>query len=137
MDDVISSWEDLMDPNVEEPRYGVVKIGTRNVRVASVSAAEIIEFIEANDDPANRNDNTLRLIARSVVDKDGKRIGKIDELAKLKDKAPTTLIKLRDKCLEVNGLVVKKDEAPLKNDSREEDTPSSRIDSPSDEVSST
>jgi hypothetical protein len=104
--EIINSWEELMDETVEEPIYDTVQIGGKVVRIASLpTAQEVIQFIEAqNVEGADRVQNVLRLIARSIVDEAGNRIGKVEELERLRRKNTATIIKLKDAVMALNGL---------------------------------
>lgn len=128
---IVNTWEELLDESVEEPRYKEVEIGTRVVRMASVPSTEVLAFIDEQNSDSGRSGSTLRLIARCIVDKDGHRIGKLDEVEKLAKKSPPTLVKLRDAALEVNGLKVKAGDEPTKNDSGEVASSDSATASPS------
>lgn len=118
--DMINSWEELLDGTVEEPIYDTVQVGNKMVRIASLpTAQEVVAFIEAqNAEGADTVTNVLKLIARCIVDKDGNRIGKVEELERLRKKNTATLIKLKQAVMKINGLQPLT-EKERKNDSSE------------------
>jgi hypothetical protein len=112
---LIERWEDLLD--LEDSDYETVVIGKRSVRLASLSAGRMLQWLKDNRDESKAPDNGLVMIAESIVDGNGKRIGKIEDILKLREKSPVTLKKLRDACIKLNRLQVKDEPAP--NDSSE------------------
>lgn len=117
--ETINSWEELIDETVEEPVYGTVQIGDKLVRIASLpTAQEVMAFVEAqNIEGADRVTNVLKLITRCVVDEQGNRIGKLEDVKRLAKKHTATLIKLKDAVMKINGLGPMEKER--KNDSSE------------------
>lgn len=120
--ETINTWEELLDETVEEPVYDTVQIGNKTVRLASLpTAAETMAFIEAqNIEGGDKVKNMLKLIARSIVDSEGNRIGKLEDIERLAKKSNVTLVKLKNAAMAINGLVAKA-ETLRKNDSSEAD----------------
>lgn len=118
--ETVNTWEDFLDPTVEEPVYDTVQIGNKTIRIASLpTAAEVAAFIEAqNIEGADTVTNVLKLIARSIVDSEGNRIGKVEDLVSLRKKSTATLLKLREAVMKINGLQAKA-ATERKNDSSE------------------
>lgn len=116
--ETINTWEELLDETVEEPVYGSVQIGSKIIRIASLpTAQEVMAFIEAqNIEGADRVTNVLKLIARCVVNEAGERIGKLEDIERLRAKHTATLVKLKDAVMSINGLQPKAG-AERKNDS--------------------
>lgn len=90
------------------------------VRIGSLTADDMMDWLEANDGPAKRTAG-LRLIAKSLVDKDGKRVGGDTAVVKLASRNTQAINLLVTAVLELNGL--KKDAGKdAKNDSSEANT---------------
>lgn len=118
----------LSEPDV---RYEDVKTARGLVKLASASSADVIEWLAENEDEAKKSRSGLRLLARCILDKDGKRLG--DGLPNdQKTAARDTFVEkmsqrdsvengvLCRKALELNGLRSKSDvtvEKALGNDS--------------------
>src|SRR6185369_2724429 len=115
---VVESWEDFFDGNEEETEYVTVTLGDKEVRLGSVSADDIVEFFERQNDEGTRPTNGLWLVARSLVNSKGERIGDLDELTRLRKKQPSVMKKLIEAASAINGLTPKAIEE-TKNDSQE------------------
>ena len=113
--EVFGSMDEILD--VDDVRYAIVPAWGKRVRIGSLSAGDMLDFVESNEGPAKRTAG-LRLIIQSLVDKDGKRIGDIKKLDQLKKKDADITNKLVGHILKLNGM----DEAARKvlgNDSSE------------------
>lgn len=106
----IESWEELVE--LDDADYATVKVGGKQVRLASLSSSRMMRWFEDNRDPEKANDNGLVLIAESIVNSTGKRIGKLDQILKLRDKNPETVMALRDACIRLNRLTLKDEQSP-------------------------
>lgn len=74
------------------------------VRIGSLTAGEMIEFVEANEGAAKRTAG-LRLIVASIVDKDNKRIGDPKVHVDLfRKKSVKETSKIVDAILKMNGM---------------------------------
>lgn len=94
------------------------------LRLGSLTAGDMIEFIEANEGPAKKTAG-LRLIINSLVDENGNRIGdEKRDLPMLRKKDSKTCNMLVQKILDLNGLD-KKNEGGAKNGSSEANTDAS------------
>jgi hypothetical protein len=102
------------------------------VRIASLTAADMIEFAESNEGPAKRTAG-LRLLIKSLVNKKGDRIGRSDQLETFKKKNSRITSSIIDAILELNGLN-KKAQEDAKKGSSEAHTDASPTDSPSGSV---
>jgi hypothetical protein len=96
--------------------YMVVNIPSwgGKVRLASVTADDIIRWGEANEGEAKRSMG-LRLIVKSVVDKDGKHLMDESHIGMLRAKQHKATEELVKAILKLNGMDVKA-EADAKND---------------------
>ena len=98
----------------EDTDYKEVEVWGGLVRVGSLTAGDLLEFVEANEGPAKRTAG-LRLIIKSIVDIDGNRIGKDTDLQGLKTRNSKQIEKLTHEILKLNGLG-KKAQEEAKND---------------------
>lgn len=107
----IETWDDLLA--LDDTEYKIVQLTpTKSVRMGSVSAARMLQWFEDQKDEEKVKTNGLVLVAESLVDSEGKRIGKVADMLKLRDKNPESLDKLRAACIELNRLEVKGAERP-------------------------
>jgi hypothetical protein len=81
----------------EVPAFGGV------VRIGSIDAGQMIDFVESNEGPAKRTAG-LRLIIQSLVDDDGNRIGDMKDLERWKRRSQKTCNALVAEILKLNGL---------------------------------
>jgi hypothetical protein len=96
--------------------------GNKVARIGSLSAGQMINFLENNEVQAKRRRNGLILIAQSLVDKDGKRLVNTEDNEAL-EQAVNRLMKqdanvngkLVDIILELNGLNIKDAKEIAKN----------------------
>jgi hypothetical protein len=92
--------------------YDEIGVWGGEVRVGSICADDMIEFAEANEDKAKKKRAGLNLIARSLVDADGARIGCEPDgrtpqaalVAKLGKKDSGSIGKVVDAILKLNGM---------------------------------
>jgi len=125
IDDVEHVDFNSIDLVMSEPgtRYWTSKAwGGKVARFGTLTAGQMIQFLENNDKPELKRQNTAVLVALSLVDKDGKRlVNTADPLAvkKATDDMLTRDAKvnadLADKILEKNGLNKKDAKAIAKN----------------------
>lgn len=85
------------------------------VRIRSLTAGDMIQFVQTNEGPAKHTAG-VRLIIKSVVDKHGNLMFKDDDLTKLKKRNSKITNSIVDAILKLNGLDKKTQDA-AKNDS--------------------
>lgn len=114
---IYGSVEELLADGASEVEYAEVegfKPGTK-VRIGSVTAGDVILWSEANEGEAKRTAG-LRLITKSLVDKDGKRYAddphNIDKFRKMRHKETERIV---EEILKLNGMKVKQQEAAKKD----------------------
>jgi hypothetical protein len=108
------------DDLVAEPdtRYDTVKTPRGSVRLGSVSSADILEWMDDNEDKVRGVFSGLRLLVKTIVNADGKRIGdglpdaerlkaQAEALERLKKRDSVENGKLVQACLVLNGLRAK------------------------------
>jgi hypothetical protein len=113
-----------------DTRYSEVQAWGGTIRLGSLNAGDMMEFVESNEGPARRTAG-IRLIVKSIVDKDGRRIGEPKHIEIFKKKDATTIAMLVNKIMELNDL---NPETKVKNESSEANTGASLTDSPSKSV---
>jgi hypothetical protein len=115
--DELLSFSEILD--ADDIQYEVVDVPEwgGKIRIGSLSAGEVLEFIELNDGPA-KNTAGIRLLNRSLVDKAGKRIGEDKSLGELKKKDHRVVNRIIGQILKLNGMD-KKAAEEAKNDSSE------------------
>ena len=70
---VFDSFEDVLAQ--ADTEYRTVKAwGGKMARIGSLTAAQMIAFLENNEDPAKKRGNGLMLITQSLVNKEGLRL---------------------------------------------------------------
>lgn len=79
------------------------------VRIGSLSAEQVAEWRDTTEGPAKKTMGT-RLFVDSLVDKDGKRIGNPTFYAAFRKKSNAVQEKVLAAIVELNGLVVKKED---------------------------
>lgn len=72
-------------------------------RIGSLTAEDLIEWSDANDTPAKKNAG-LRLLVKSLVDKDGKRIGTPAHIEAFKKKSHAQIEKILEGVLTLNAI---------------------------------
>jgi hypothetical protein len=110
---VLSMEEFLSEPDVEYATIPGLKPGTV-LRIGSLSAGDLIEWSEANEGDAKRTAG-LRLIVKSMVDKDGVRIGTDKHIVALRNKSHKLTERLVKEILSLNGMTVAADAAAKKD----------------------
>lgn len=125
---VVESWEELLEDNDAETALAEVTVGTRTFRLGSLSGIDLLKWFEQQNDPELKKTNGLWLVAKSLINSAGVRIGKLDDITALRAKQPKVVRKLVDAALELNELTAKK-EVEAKNDKQE--GPSSNSGTPS------
>jgi hypothetical protein len=99
--DLFESFKDILDSMDTE--YRTVKAwGGKYCRIGSLTANQMITFLENNDDPTKKRTNGVMLIAQSLVDKQGKRLVDAHDATALSK----AMEQLREKDANVNGHVV-------------------------------
>jgi hypothetical protein len=108
--DVFDSFNDILEAPDTEYKT-VVAWGKKHVRLGSLTAGQMIEFLESNDDPAKKRTNGLLLITQSLVDKVGKRLCRQDDaeivkqnIEALKKKDANVNAHVVEEILKLNGL---------------------------------
>jgi hypothetical protein len=105
------SVEEMLADGAADVEYAWIeglKPGGKEIRIGSVSAEDWMVWIESNDGPAKRTAG-LRLIIKSLVDDDGKRIGSDKDLATLKQVRHSVTERILREIIKLNGINVKKD----------------------------
>jgi hypothetical protein len=94
--------EDMLStPNVyyrDVPAFG----GT--VRLASLNAEELIEFLSANDNPEQKRRASVRMVVRGLVNEAGERIGKPEHVDLFLKKDSGNVNRLIRAMMELTGL---------------------------------
>lgn len=63
----------LLQPDTNNVKYDTVEAYGTQVRIGSVSSADMLEWVEGNADPQKRKRAGLRLLVKSIVDAEGNR----------------------------------------------------------------
>lgn len=122
---VFESFDDVL--STSDTEYRTVKAwGGKMARVGSLTAGQMISFLENNDDVTKKRINGMMLIAQSLVDKTGKRlVNSTDKAAldaaieSLKGKDAGSNGRVVTAILELNGLNKKDAKEIAKNVSGE------------------
>lgn len=89
-----------------------------NVRLASVSAGTMMEFVEANQDKTKAKDSNIRLIVQSIVNDQGVRLATEDTIdfliARFRKKDVRVMNRLMDAVMKLNDIKITK--AQVKNE---------------------
>lgn len=107
----INTWEDLFTQEDTNPVPVPLPSG-RVVFMQPLTANRILEWFRDQQDDEKAKTNGLVLVAESLVSENGTRIGKLDDIVKLREKTPDVLQVLREAALSVNGIEVKLRENP-------------------------
>lgn len=134
---VVASLEQLLGAN--DTKYAHVEAYGVRVRIGSLSSEDMIEWLEANDDKSKSKFAGIRMIVKSFVDAEGKRLANVEDPAQFEKyieqfskKDATSNGKVVKAVLELNGIRTPKAVADaLKNDSGETPTGASPTDSAS------
>jgi hypothetical protein len=101
--DILSSMEDVLA--TADTEYRTFKAwGGKPARIGSLTAGQMITFLENNDDQTKKRRNGMMLIALSLVDKTGKRL--VD--ANNAESVNKTIESLKTKDSNANGKVVER-----------------------------
>ena len=100
-DKKILSVEEMMA--AEDIQYAEVEAFGGIVRIGSIDAGQMIEFVESNEGPGKRTAG-LRLIIKSLVDGEGSRIGKDEHLQLWMRRSQKTCNRIVEEILKLNGL---------------------------------
>jgi hypothetical protein len=103
----------------------------RTLRLGSLTADDLLEWVDANEGPAKRTAG-IRLVIKSLVDASGNRIGTDKLINSLKKRNADVIRRLVEAVLKLNGMNV--DAEKVKNDSSEVSTGASPTGSPSSSV---
>lgn len=134
--EVFESLDEIL--KIDDSEYKKVKAwGGKPARLGSLTAMQMVRFLENNDKPEQRRRNGLILIAQSLVDSKGKRLVNTENeeelnkaIEQLKGRASKTNGEVVQHILKLNGLLEKDALAIAKNVSGEVPTGSSPTDSP-------
>jgi hypothetical protein len=129
--EVFESIDDIL--STDDIEYRTLKAwGGKMARVGSLTAGQMITFLENNDKPEKKRENGLMLITLSLVRKDGTRLVNGDDadavkqnIEKLKTKDSKTNGRIVEQVLLLNGLNRKDAQAIAKNASGEAPTDAS------------
>jgi hypothetical protein len=110
---------------VNDIRYVDATAWGGTLRFGSLPAEDMIEFLESNEGPAKKT-AAIRIIVKSWVDADGKRIGTEKHIQMLKKKDSATISELVGVILKLNKLGQKGQLEEIKNESGEAITDASR-----------
>ncbi len=83
-------------------------------RIGSLDAESIIEWRDENEGPAKKTMG-IRLLVKSLVDKDGNRIGTPKHYEAFKKKSNAVMERILGEIVKLNGMTVKQDEAAKKS----------------------
>lgn len=97
----LMSMDDIM--NADDVKYKVIDAFGGKVRIGSLNAGDMIEFIESNEGPAKKTAG-VRLIIKSLVDKDGVRIGTEKHLQGMLKRNAEAVNRVVGEILELNGM---------------------------------
>ncbi len=92
----IESKDDTTYDVIDVPEWG------GKIRVGTLNASDLIEYVEANN--KDRRTAAARLIAKSMVDGDGKRIGTTRFVETLQTKNAAVLTRITSQIIKLNGL---------------------------------
>jgi len=129
----VASFEEL--EKADDTEYDTVEAYGITTRIGSLCSADMIEWVESNDDKDKRKEAGLRILVKSVVDEDGNRIPKDKHehfLEVFRRKGTKSNGKMVDAILRLNGLRGKG--AVIPNALSEEATDTSLTGSPSQPV---
>lgn len=98
------------------------------IRIGSLRAGQMLDWVEANDGKAKRTAG-IRLIIDSLVDAAGNRIGKSEMIERFKSRDHAVISRIVERILVLNKMTVtKKTQDDAKNDSGETPSGVSRTD---------
>jgi len=95
--DDIFEVKDTRFLEIDVPEWG------GSIRVAALSAGEMIDFVESNEGPSKKTAG-IRLVIASLVDEQGNRIGKPEMIDKFRKKDTRVMNKIVDQLMELNDM---------------------------------
>jgi hypothetical protein len=133
-----ATFEDLLGA-ANDTKYDHVNAYGKRVRIGSLCSADMIEWLESNDDKVKSKFSGIRMIVKSFVDDKGARLPGVEDPAKFEEyvklfsqKDAISNGRVVKAVLELNGIRTPKQVADaLKNDSGETSTDASPTDSAS------
>lgn len=114
----IASLAELLEASADDTEYAVVDVFGTRVRLGSLPAGHMLDWLEANEDPTKRRDAGIRLVVQSIVDEDGNRVSDADipkYLLAFRNKNNVSVSKVVAEILKLNGMHTKAE--LLKNES--------------------
>lgn len=101
-DERVLSVEEILA--ADDITYDVVEAWGGRVRIGSLDAGTMLEFIKANENPTAKHTAGLRLLIASLVDRDGKRIGDASMMEAFKRKNMSTVNRVVERIMQLNGI---------------------------------
>lgn len=99
------SFEDFLNGENNKTKYLDIPVVGGNFRIVSLTAEELVEWTEfRNESPANRKLSNAWLMAKSMVDDNGKRIGDMLRLDKLIVMPVKTVETVMQNLMKFNGI---------------------------------
>lgn len=95
--DEIKDAEDTKYETIPVPEWGGA------IRIGTLDAGTLLEHAKAGDDPGRKYTAGLQMIVESLVDENGKRIGKPEHIAVFKKKNPVVTNRVSEEILKLNG----------------------------------
>lgn len=102
----VNSWGDLFTQDDTVPTPFQLPSG-RTVFMSPLSSADMLVWFAGQEDPELSQTNGLRLVAQSLVNEAGDRIGDLDHVLQLREKSRDVVVLLMEWATRVNGLEVK------------------------------
>jgi hypothetical protein len=111
-DTVLNQWEEVLE--AEDTEYVTVPIGKsgKSARLGSLNGEDLLTWFANQRDPEQKKTNGLWLVAKCLVNDTGQRIGNMDDVLRLREKAPATIKALVEAAVTLNKLDVKAPNAP-------------------------
>lgn len=128
----VFSFDQLEQKETDEVIYDVVEAHGGLIRIGSLTAGDLIEWMEANEDPAKKREAGLRLLVKSLVGPEEAGSPRVPKerfdalLASFRNKSAKGNGKVINAALKLNGIATKDD---AKNESGEAATAASPSDS--------
>ncbi len=112
--DAIRAADDVEFKTVDMSQFGwkTPKGSAMKIRIASLSAEDIIRWQETRDEPKAKRNSGIRILVKSIVDKKGNRIGKDEDFNWFSKKSYKAVDHLVMEVLKLNGLVIVPDKKP-------------------------
>jgi hypothetical protein len=99
------SLDEILASNDTE--YHVIQAWGGKVRIVSLTAEDLVEWTEANEDKQKKRVAGCRLIIKSLVDAKGNRIGDERQIPQLMKKSVKQTEAVIEQILKLNGMKVK------------------------------